>query len=373
VPDWRAEGLLDGLGEDEARDRADLLDRLHGAGVGLDELREAVAEDRLALVPLDVVLSEEGKYTADEIAELSGLPPDVFAAQTRAIGLPVPDPETARFGERDLEAARRLAAFRDLGMPEDEMLEVSRVLGESMARLAESMRTTFGQAFLRAGDSERDLGMRYAEAAREALPLLGPMLEQVLSLHLREQVRSEIIGAAQRESGRLPGAQQVSVAFADLVDFTRLGESVPADELGAVARRLGALTTELVEPPVRLVKTIGDAVMLVSTEPGPLVQSALDLVSAAEEQGEAFPQLRAGVAAGSALNRAGDWYGQPVNLASRVTGVAWPGTVLVTRDVRDATRDAFAFSRRKEYRLKGVGDAVPVYAARPRAPDGDDA
>ena len=70
---------------------------------------------------------------------------------------------------------------------------------------------------------------------------------------------------------------------------------------------------------------IGDAAMLVGPEPGPVVEAALGLVEAAEAEGEDFPLLRAGVASGQALPRGGDWYGRPVNLASRITGDRPPG------------------------------------------------
>ena len=89
--------------------------------------------------------------------------------------------------------------------------------------------------------------------------------------------------------------------------------------------RLGELAAAVVEPPVRLVKMIGDAAMVVGPEPGPVVEAALALVEAAENEGEDFPLLRAGVASGQALARAGDWYGRPVNLASRITAIARPG------------------------------------------------
>ena len=73
---------------------------------------------------------------------------------------------------------------------------------------------------------------------------------------------------------------------------------------------------------MRLVKLIGDAAMLVGPEPGAVLDAALDLVGAAAEEGEDFPLLRAGVASGQAIPRGGDWYGRPVNLASRITAIA---------------------------------------------------
>lgn len=74
---------------------------------------------------------------------------------------------------------------------------------------------------------------------------------------------------------------------------------------------------------MRLIKTIGDEVMLVSTDPVALLDGVLDLVDA-NEPDDRLPRLRVGVATGMAVSRAGDWYGSPVNLASRVTGLARP-------------------------------------------------
>jgi adenylate cyclase len=187
----------------------------------------------------------------------------------------------------------------------------------------------------------------------------------MINLHLRHVVATELISARERETGQLPGAREVGIAFADLVGFTRIGEELPPDELGRVATRLEVLTAERVAAPVRLVKTIGDAVMLVSADLGPLVHTVMDLVEAADAEGEEYPQLRAGIASGAALSRAGDWYGQPVNLASRITGRARPGSVLVTGDVRDAAgEDGVQYSFAGEKRLKGVRDPVPLFRVR---------
>jgi adenylate cyclase len=131
-----------------------------------------------------------------------------------------------------------------------------------------------------------------------------------------------------------------------------------------LASRLEALATEAITPPVRLIKTIGDAVMLTSTEPGPLIDAALTLIDAADAEGESFPQLRAGIAVGAALSRAGDWFGRPVNLASRITAMARPGSVLAEREVRESVRDSFRWSYAGERRLRGVRDPVPLFRAR---------
>ena len=203
------------------------------------------------------------------------------------------------------------------------------------------------------------------------MPMIGPMLEYMARLHLRQSVRTEAISAAERLAGSLPGARDVTVCFADLVGFTRLGEQVAPDELGRVAHRLVELTAERLRGDARLVKTIGDAAMLVGPDAHGLLELALDLVDAADAEGEDFPQLRVGMASGAALSRAGDWYGRPVNLASRVTAIARPGSVLATRDVRDAVGEAYRWSSAGARSLKGVDGPVRLYRARRLGPEED--
>jgi adenylate cyclase len=120
---------------------------------------------------------------------------------------------------------------------------------------------------------------------------------------------------------------------------------------------------------VRLVKTIGDAAMLVANEPEPLINAMIELVGRADEARQGFPQLRAGVSYGPALGRAGDWYGRPVNVASRVTGVARPGSVLATAEAKDKAEDAFQWSFAGKRKLKNVTGEQPLFRARRRASD----
>ncbi|MGA8364438.1 MAG: adenylate/guanylate cyclase domain-containing protein, partial [Solirubrobacteraceae bacterium] len=204
----------------------------------------------------------------------------------------------------------------------------------------------------------------YALATSQLSPMLGPLITNLLTLHLRQMAQSEAINAAERSGGQLPGSREIAVGFADLVGFTRLGEEVAPDELGRLSVRLETIASEVLEPPVRLVKTIGDAVMLASPDPAALLCSSLSLIDAADTEGDEFPQLRAGVALGPALSRAGDWFGRPVNLASRITGVARPGSVLVDREVREAAREDYRWSYAGERRLRGIREPVSLYRAR---------
>jgi adenylate cyclase len=370
-PDFAAEGLLKGLRGREREARLDLLRQLHKAGVPLEELRKAAEENRLALLPVELVLAREGKYSAREVAEKTGQDVEAMRRQRQALGLPmVTDLDAKAFTEDDLRAARRATAFAKAGFPEEATLEVSRVIGEATSRVAAAVRNLVGESLLRPGDTERDVGLRYAEVARETAPLLGPVLEYVLNQHLVEQIRDDVISRAELQAGQiLPDARDMAVCFADLSGFTRLGEVAPVEEVGAVAGRLAAMATEVAGGPVRLVKTIGDAAMLVSPAPAELVEAALTLVDAAEAEGEDFPPLHAGIALGPVVSRGGDWYGRAVNLASRIAAIAWPGSVLCDDAVHDAAADAFRWSFAGERRLKGVKRPVRLWRARRPAPE----
>jgi adenylate cyclase len=364
-PDFAAAGLLDGLEGEQLAARERLLRRLSDDGATIEELRAASDEGRLLLLPAERLIGGRPRYSMREVARQTGLDLDFLRALRRANGLPVPEDGAIAYTEADLEASWTAKTFRDAGVRDDDMLSITRILGRGLAQAAELMRTVTLDLVLEPGTPEDELALRYADAAARLEPLTAPMLGQMINLHLRHVVQTEVLSAAEREDGRLPGAREVVVCFADLVGFTRIGEDVPPDELGRVADRLEALAAEHAAAPVRLVKTIGDAVMLVCPDAPAMVEAALDLVEAADAEGEDFPQLRAGVAIGPALSRAGDWYGRPVNLASRITGRARPGSVLVTGEVRDAaSTDEISYSFAGEKRLKGVRDPISLFRVR---------
>lgn len=366
--DWQAEGLLDGLADERARAaRCALLDELHDQGVPVEALRRAVAEDRLVLLGVERLLTSEPRFSAREVAERSGMDLAFFEAIRRALGLPTPDPDTTAFGDEDLEAARLGARYRQAGFPVDEEIEVTRVLGRGMARYAEATRAMAASAFLEAGIDEHELAHRYQSVARALLPLAGPWLQYVFNLHLRQALREDAITREELEAGRIHDAHDTTVAFADLVGFTSLGETVQLEELSGVAGRLAALTGRVVEAPVRVVKQIGDAVMLVSPDAGAMVGATLALVEATDRD-DAFPPLRAGVAYGPAINRWGDWYGSTVNVASRLTARARPASVLATEAVRERVGDTYAWSWAGPKRLKGLSAPLPTYRVRRAAP-----
>jgi adenylate cyclase len=243
---------------------------------------------------------------------------------------------------------------------------VVRVLAEGLSRTAEVMRFTALSAIMHPGATELEIAKASKALVGQITPLLGPLVENMLLMQLRHTMETEAVNAAERAAGKpLPGARQVTVAFADLVGFTRLGEAIPAEDLGHLASRLGHLARDVTAPPVRFIKSIGDAVMFVCPDPVPLLDVVLKLVDAVDTDDD-FPRLRAGVASGMAVSRAGDWFGNPVNVASRVTNVARPGTVLVADSVWEAVGDTGQFngSYAGARRLKGIKNEVRLFRIR---------
>jgi adenylate cyclase len=365
--DFEAEGLLDGLHGEERAERLALLAYLAADGIPLEELRRATAENSLIFLPADLVIGGRPRYTRAEVAERTGLEPEFLRALGHAVGMPEPGPDERAYTDADVESTRMAGVARQAGISEQEIFDLTRVLGRGLSQAAELMREIVLRLVLEPGLSERELAERYASVSLQLGPMMGPLAGHLLTMQLRTMAESEAVGAAERSRGRLPGSHPIAVCFADLVGFTRLGEQVPADEVGRLAARLERLAADVVQAPVRLVKTIGDAAMLTAPEPDPLLDATLTLVAAADAEGGDFPQLRAGVAIGVALRRAGDWFGRPVNLASRITDIARPGSVLAAPEVREAVRGEYHWSFAGERRLKGIRDPVPLYRVRTRA------
>lgn len=361
--DFEAEGLLEGTTGAAREARLSLLRELYEEGVPLEELRTGVGEGRLVLLLVERALEGDGeRYSLNEIAELADVPAEYLARQRQAIGLSVEDPDEKAGTENDLAAAHRIRVLLDAGLPEEGLLEVSRVIGISMSQLAAANRALIARALIREGDTEHQIAHRLAGAAKSLQPVVGEVLDHALRMHLREQVRHDVLGGIATADGQ---GTEVSACFADLVGFTRLGERLPVEALGAVTGRLNELAAGAANGPVRLVKLIGDGAMLVSADNDALLEAALEIVETAEgEQDEDFPQIRAGVARGTAVARGGDWYGPPINTASRITGVAYPGSVLVAEGAKEASSGAFSFSYAGERRLKGIKESPKLFRLR---------
>ena len=188
----------------------------------------------------------------------------------QAVGRPNPGRGERIFTDEDIETARVIKRLVDAGLPRRELLEVGRVLGQGMAHTSEAVRRLVGNALMQPGDSEYTVGLRFAAAADELAPLMPTLLDHQFRAHLRDGMRRELVTESEREVGRLAGTRDVAIAFADLVGYTRLGEQLPAEDLGSIAGRFADLAVASVKRPATLIKTIGDGAMFASPEVPPL-------------------------------------------------------------------------------------------------------
>lgn len=165
-----------------------------------------------------------------------------------------------------------------------------------------------------------------------------------------------------------------AVAFADLAGFTALTEVHGDEDAADVAGTFYSMARECLAGDTRLVKPIGDAVLLVGSNPDDTVATVLGLAARVDAQPE-FPGLRAGVHFGPVAMRDGDVFGATVNVAARVAAHARSGQTLCTASLRGAlTRKCGHFVSLGETKLKNVLLPVELFelvADGPRSTDRD--
>jgi adenylate cyclase len=314
-------------------------------------------------MPLEFALSDERQFTLTDMASEVGVDSPYLRQLLLSLGHPNPRARERAFGEQDLAVARLLRVFLDAGLNKEGLLEIARVMGHSMARTASVIREVAGSELIEPGDSEAAVAVRYATAAENLLPLLGEVLQYELRVHVREQATRDVITHAELASGELSGTRLVAVGFVDLSGFTRLGSYSSAQQLGMIGSRLAALAAQVSDPPVELIKTLGDGAMLVSTDAEALVAALCELADRVDAEGDDFPALRGGIAFGPAVARGADWFGASVNTASRIVEMAKPSSILADEATRDRTNDRFEWSRRRRVRrLKGVDGRPKVFS-----------
>jgi len=367
LPDFEAEGLLDGLNGEARVARLKLLEELYlEDGIDLETLRKEAEANRLALLPADVALGRSSqKYTPLEIAELAGLSVSDFQNLIAAVGLPRPAPGQRTFDDADLMAARRLRRFQEAGIPTESLLAATRQVGSSAARIAQAHRDLVASDIVSEGADEYEAAIQLRQASLQLLPLAEQAVDYALRSHFLDQLRNQAMAMANPGLLGPEEGTEVSVCFADLVGFTRLGERSELEKIGTVAKLLESVAIEVTNPEVRLVKTIGDAAMLVSEDGAALFDAAIRFIEVGNEAGDELPALRVGVARGDAIHQVGDWFGPPVNLASRITETARPDSVLADKRAVDAAgEDDFAYSWVGQHKFKGFDRPVKLFRVR---------
>ncbi len=290
----------------------------------------------LDLLVVDRVLVPAGnRMTRAEMVERAEIPDDVAKRFWRALGfLDVGDDELA-FTDVDIEAVRIFQSMVAMGLVDlDTAVQMARVIGSSMARIAEAEAAPGSTPILvGTGDSILDAD-QFARQADASIPAMGRLLEYVWRRHLQAATRRAML---HRSRGPDEGVRPVmAVGFADMVGFTMLSQHLGDEELAAVVARFEELAHDtVVALGGRVVKMIGDEVMFVVPTATGAAQIGLSLAEAYADD-DLLSDVRVALAVGPVLVKDGDYYGPVVNLASRLVNVAHPGTVLVSDEFRDA-------------------------------------
>jgi len=336
---------------------------LRARGVEPDEIDRAEREGRMHLLVLDMLLlPNQPRYTQAEVAEQAGLTLEDAQRFWRALGFPDVDPDEVAFTDHDLNALTTVTGLIHLGLTDvDVAVQVARVIGQSMARVAD----TNPRPDITPEDSARFAEL-YALTAGATLDGQARLLEYVWRRHLQASLRRHALHA---EEG---GGPALAVGFADLVGFTALSQQLSEGALAEVVSRFEELAYDTIAAGGgRVVKMIGDEVMYVTPDVRAAARIALDL-SDAYAGDDQLSDVRVGLASGPVLAREGDFYGPVVNLASRIVNIARPGSVLISQSVVEALEDVPGFrcrNLRTRY-LKDLG-RVPLAVLVRDEPDDD--
>jgi adenylate cyclase len=279
----------------------------------------------------------------------------------RALGFPnVSDTEVA-FTDADVLALERVARLVRSGLvDEPTAIAFARALGQTADRLVSWQTESLVEHLTsRTGPAPR--------ATLERLSELSGDLEELLVYAWRRHLAATVawLGETAGEE-ELATAAPLTVGFADLVSYTRLTQRLEQRELGVLVQRFEGLASDVVTAGGgRVVKTVGDEVLFTAEEPGAGAVIALSL-SEQMAVDDVVPDVRVGLAHGEVLRSLGDVYGPTVNLASRLTALAQPGTVVTDPGtaVRLAEQPDLVLVPQRARQVRGFGQLQPLLVAR---------
>ena len=345
--------------EEQARALARVRSLLLDLGRTDQEIDRAVADDVVDLLVVDSLLVPPGdRLTQAQVSDQTGIPVAVVRRFWRALGFLDVGEDDAVFTAMDIEALHLFQAMVAMGLVDlDTAVQMARVIGSSMARIAEAEAGPGTAPILvSSGDSVLDAD-QFASQAGTSIPAMARLLEFVWRRHLQAATRrSMMLRARGTEAGTSP---VLAVGFADMVGFTMLSQHLGDEELAAVVSHFEELAHDtVVARGGRVVKMIGDEVMFVVQTATSAAEIGLSL-SETYSDDELLSDVRVGLAIGPVLVQDGDFYGPVVNLASRLVGVANPGTVLMSEEFRSALTgegaEGFEMRALRTRTLKDIG------------------
>ncbi len=369
---WIAEDLVPGAPSSGsgwtplAATHVRVVARLRERGHSIADIRQGLRDGRLAFGYVeDLLPAIDVEYTLKQAAKLTGLEPALIERIYATLGFTAGTAQS--IGEEDLEMLQHIAAVLRSGYPFAAFLQLTRVYGQAIEQIADAEVRLFHlyvhEPLMRDGIDGLEVAEQVDGLVAQLLPHASPLIDLVHRRFLRHFVEQDVIGHMEADPDSLAGELgqiRVAVAFADLAGYTQLTEQRGDEEAAAVVERFVANVTHTLPDEARIVKTVGDEVMVVSTDPASLVDWALGFQLMIPDR----PQPRIGIHAGAVVYRDGDYFGGEVNRASRVAARAAAGEVLVTRAIVAASAPHIEFDRIGEVRLKGFTEATEMFLAR---------
>jgi adenylate cyclase len=369
VTRWVQKGLVpgfDGHWTSAAAAYVRVVARLRARGHTLGHIKEATDSGRLAVGPIENLLRRsDGSYTLRQAARSSGLPVAMIERIVTALGLVslLADP----MSEEDVEVLRYVATMFEIGLPPEAFLQLARVYAQAVGQIADAevrlVHLYVHEPMMRAGIPSVEIGEEMEGMVSELIPFVVPLLGYVHDRLLSHFIEQDLIGHMEAELGAEPGQAgrlRVAIAFADLAGYARLTVERGDEEALRTVERFVEAVAKTLPADARVIKTLGDEVMVIGSDPAALTGWAVQLQSGTVP-GDPAPRI--GIHYGEVLYRDGDYYGREVNQAARVVARAAGGEVLVTRPVADVAVgvDGLQFHRIGEVTLKGFSDATELF------------
>lgn len=314
------------------------------------EIPAAGPEDTRAALDR-LLLGGPRRWTRLQVAERAGMPPARTQRLWRALGFADVEDDDAVFTDADVEALSTLSRLIDTGFVDvDTEASIARAMGQSLSRLADWQTDMLAALLAGAGERGPADTARAVASAEVLLPLMRDVQAYVWRRHLAANADRLLTAGP----GAAADTRELAVGFADLVGYTSRSRGMGGRELGVMVEDFEGLTADLVSRYAgRVVKTVGDGVLFTCPTAVQAVEIGLRLPD--EWAAPDRPPLRVGAAYGPVLTRLGDVYSPVVNLASRLTSLGRPGTVLVDRELAGRLRGAQAYRVRPLSRVSVRG------------------
>jgi adenylate cyclase len=375
VKRWVRGGLIpgyDGTWTPAAAAYARVVARLRARGHTLEQIKRAGENGQLAVGPLENLLSSPGpRHSLRQAVRISGLDAELIERTYTAMGLGALPLDG--LSEEDIEVLKYAAAVLDAGLPLAAFLQLMRVYGQAVAQIADAevrlIHLYVHEPLMRADVPSVEIAEEMEGLTREILPFAAPFMNYLHGRLLAQFVEQDMIGhmEADLDTDALEeGRVRVAIAFADIAGYARLTVERGDEEALSTVERFVDAVAQTLPVDARVIKMLGDEVMVVGSDAAVLTGWALELQSGIAP-GDPLPRI--GIHYGEALYRDGDYYGREVNQAARVVARAGGGEVLVTRRVVEmaAGVDGLEFDRIGEVRLKGFSEPTELFIATTRA------